>query len=57
MIAFMTVPIKSQGLNLPHLVFVFATITPMTGSLNASNILAAIRITPMAMALTPSMSW
>ena len=47
---------SSQGLNFPHLVLVFATITPMTGSLNASKIRAAIRMTPIASALTPRIS-
>ena len=55
--ALVTVPMKSHGLNLPHFVLVFATKTPIIGSLNASNTLATRSIIPMATALTPSTSW
>lgn len=44
---FRRVPTRSQGLNFPHLVLVFATMTPMIGSLSASNILAQRRMIPM----------
>ena len=54
--ALSAVPTKSHGRNFPQRVLVFATITPITGSLNASNTLAAIRIIPMAIALTPRIS-
>ena len=55
--ALVSVPIISHGLNLPHLVLVFATMIPMIGSLNASNILAAMSMIPMAIAFTPRTSW
>ena len=55
--ALVRVPISSQGRNLPQRVLVLATITPMIGSLKASNTRAAIRMMPMATALTPSRSW
>ena len=51
--AFRRVPIKSQGLNFPILVLVFSTITPINGSLNASNTLATINNTPVNTPLTP----
>ena len=34
-----TVPIKIQGLNLPHLVLILSTIFPKTGSITNSTIL------------------
>ena len=52
--AFKTVPANIHGLNLPHRVLVFATIIPIIGSLNASNILAAIIIVPINTLLIPS---
>ena len=39
-----------------HFVRVFATTTPMIGSLNASNTRAAIKMIPIAIALTPKIS-
>ena len=54
--AFVTVPIMSHGRNFPHLVLVFATMTPIIGSLNASNTLAIRRMIPITHADTPMMS-
>ena len=54
--AFVSVPIKSHGLNLPNFVLVFATSTPISGSLNASKILAIRRMIPITHADTPMMS-
>ena len=54
--ALVSVPIISQGRNFPQRVFVLATTTPMMGSLNASNIRATKRITPIATADTPMIS-
>ena len=55
--ALVMVPMRSQGRNLPHFVFVFATMIPMIGSLKASKILATSSMMPIAMALVFSMSW
>ena len=55
--ALVRVPMSSQGRNFPQRVLVLATMTPMMGSLKASKTRAAMRMTPMAMALTPSRSW
>ena len=53
---FVMVPMSSQGRNLPHLVFVFATITPMMGSLNASKTRAAIIMAPITVPFIPKRS-
>ena len=53
----MIVPIMSQGRNLPQRVFVFATTTPMIGSLKASKTLATSKMIPIAIALVFNMSW
>ena len=57
MTAFRTVPMNSQGRNLPQRVLVFAVMMPMMGSLNASKTRATSRMTPIAAAETPMMSW
>ena len=54
--AFVSVPMKSHGLNLPNFVLVFATSTPIRGSLNASKTLAIRRMIPITHAETPMMS-
>ena len=47
-------PVKIQGRYLPYRLFVLATITPISGSLNASKIRAAISRTLTKAALIPS---
>lgn len=54
--AFNTVPDKIHGLNFPYFVYVFATRTPMNGSLMASNTRAIIKIKPTNVACNPKIS-
>ena len=51
-----TAPTRIHGLNLPHLLRVLSTTTPMMGSLTASKTRITTRITVTAASCVPEMS-